>query len=368
MSAPGTPRPFAPTRCPGRRRALAPVFLLAIWVGIVQAHEYLTPEAVVLPPDLVRPVDLERELQAPWQAGGEIVVFPGPDGRPLVGRNPAPPRDVLEERARRLEHFALALKLNLVTVAGSGPPIALPLEPEQVALLARFALTDAGAVWFREVADDTLRLFNKGYLEYDHHLWQAARRGGEPVRLSQLLTGGLSEAGLFAQDAVLFRIYAHDGRGAMGAHSSIRLGLQGLRCHFSFSDELVDPYAVLSHEFGHTRYGDARSAGTLLGEAATVARYENPVRIRNGYPPRTVYYLRLDARTPVQPRDDLLNRLLAQWREGSVRLETLAPVERLYCECTQPEPIIRDCTAGSPVESGCVLRWLAVRVAVPQSD
>ena len=361
-------RPRAPAIRSTRLRVIALAHLVAVCFGRAWAQGYSPPEAVALPSEAGRPVELERELQAPWQAGGEIVVFSAPDGRPLAGRIPTPPVDAQEERARRLEHFALAHKLNLVTVPGTGPPIALPLEPEQVALLARFALSDAGAVWFREVADDTLRLFNKGYLAYDPLLWEASRSAGQSVRLSQLITGGLSEAGLFAQDAALFRIYAHDGRGAMAANASIRLGLHGLRCHFTLSDELVDPHAVLSHEFGHTRYGDARSAGTPLGEAATVAKYENPVRIRNGYPPRTVYYLRLDPRTPVQPRDELLNRLLAQWRQGSVRIESLAPVECLYCECMSPEPIIRDCTAGSPLQAECSLRWLAVRVVVPQDD
>ncbi len=340
-------------------------FLLAgLLLGGVEAQA----AQVVLPPDERPPVDLDQELTAPWQAGGALVVFAGADGRPRAGRLPAPPADAAEERARRLEHFTLALKVNLVTTAGVGPPNALPLTSEQVALLARFALTDAGAVWFREVADDTLRLFNKGYLAYDETLWADRRDAGVAARLSELLTGGLSEAGLFAQDASRFRIYAHDGRGAMAAHSSIRLGLQGIRCQFTFSDELVDPYAVLSHEFGHTRYGDARSAGTVLGEAVTVARYENPVRIRNGYPPRTVYYLHLDARTPVQPRDTLLQRLLAQWRAGRIDLASIAPIERLYCECNEPGPVIRECNSGPPSHAECSLRWLAVRVETVVND
>lgn len=365
MSVARASRPYTPASRSGRPRRRALAGLIAVWLGLAAAQAHTPPEAVVLPPEAGRVVELERELQAPWQAGGGIVVFPAPDGRPLAGRNPAPPADAQEERARRQEHFELANKLNLVTAPGTGPPIALPLEPEQVALLARFALSDAGAVWFREVADDTLRLFNKGYLAYDAALWADKRDAGEPVRLSELITGGLTETGLFAQDAALFRIYAHDGRGAMAANASIRLGLEGLRCHFTLSDELVDPHAVLSHEFGHTRYGDARSAGTPLGEAATVAKYENPVRIRNGYPPRTVYYLRLDQRTPVQPRDELLNRLLAQWRQGAVQIESLAPVERLYCECMGPGPSLRDCTAGPPGGAECSLRWLAVRVPTP---
>lgn len=354
---------FSTIRDKTRRWAIAAACVAPAGLAV-----HAQPDAIHLPPASIRPVDLEQELRAPWQAGGEIVLFPGPDGRPLAGRRTHPPADAEEERARRLEHFALAHKLNLVTVPGTGPPIALPLTPEQVALLARFALSDAGAVWFREMADDTLRLFNKGYLAYDTALWAAKRDQGAPVRLSELITGGLSEAGLFAQDAALFRIYAHDGRGAMAANASIRLGLHGLRCHFTLSDELVDPHAVLSHEFGHTRYGDPRSAGTPLGEAATVAKYENPVRIRNGYAPRTVYYLRLDARTPAQPRDVLMQRLLGQWRAGRIDIAALAPVERLYCECMEPEPVLRDCTTGPPETTECSLRWLAVRVADPASE
>lgn len=295
-------------------------------------------------------------------------MYAGADGRPQAGRRPTPPADSAEERACRLENFALAHKLSLVLAPGFGPPSALPLTPERVALLAHFALTDAGAVGLREMADDTLRLIDQGYLAYDTALWEARRDAGQPVRLSELISGGLSEFGLFAQDTVLFRIYAHDGRGAMAANASIRLGLHGLRCHFTLSDELVDPHAVLSHEFGHTRYGDARSAGTPLGEALTVARNENPVRQRNGYPPRTMYYPRLDARTPAQPRDVLMQRLLEQWRAGRLDIATLTPVERLYCECMEPEPVIRDCTAGPPATAEYALRWLGVRVASPKTE
>jgi len=81
-----------------------------------------------------------------------------------------------------------------------------------------------------------------------------------------------------------------------------------------------------------------------------------------------VYYLRLDAPTPVQPRDQLLNRVFTQWREGRVDIGTLAPVERLYCECGEPGPILRDCIAGLPAQADCSLRWLAVRVGVAGPD
>jgi hypothetical protein len=318
---------------------------------------------VLAPPETRRPVDLERELQAPWQAGGGIAVFAA-DGAPRAGRLAAPPADAGEEQGRRAEHFALARKLNLVT-AWRVVPYALPLSEAQVALLERFALTDAGAVWFREVADDTLRLFNQGYLEYDAARWRAFLDGGPRPRLSELITGRLSEAGLFAQDAAVFRIYAYNGTGSMGAAASVRMGHAGFRCQFQMSGEAVDPFAILSHEFGHSRYGDPWSAGLPQGEARTVARYENPVRLRDGFPPRLVYYLRIAPGRPFVTRDPLYNRLLAWKDHADLRLEDLAPVEGLYCECPDAPGALRDCLA-QPRPNGCELRWVAVRVAAPE--
>jgi hypothetical protein len=309
-------------------------------------------------------VDLERELQSPWQAGGEIVLYAAPDGGPRAGRLPAPPADAAGEQARRAEHFALARTLNLVT-AWRVVPYALPLSPEQVALLERFALTDAGAVWFREVADDTLRLFNQGFLEYEPALWRAHLDGGPRPRLSELITGRLSEAGLFSQEVAVFRVYAYDGMGSMGAAASVRMGHAGFRCQFQMSGEAVDPFAILSHEFGHSRYGDPWSAGHPLGEARTVARYENPVRMRDGFPPRLVYYLRIPPGRPPATRDPLYNRLLA-WREQkALDLADLAPVEGLYCECPGAPGALRDCLA-EPASNPCELRWVAVRVEAPE--
>ena len=229
-----------------------------------------TMQAIQPPSETRQPVDLERELNAQWQAGGEIVLFAGEDGTPRVGRRATPPTDAVEEQARRAEHFALARKLNLVT-AYRVVPMALPLVAEQIELLHRFAVSDAGAVWFREMADDTLRLFNQGYLDYDAAIWQTHLAGGPRPSLSTLITGRLSEAGLFAQDASVFRIYAYDGTGSMAAAASVRMGRKGFRCQFLMSGESVDPFAILSHEFGHSRYGDPRSAGLPLGDTASIA-------------------------------------------------------------------------------------------------
>jgi hypothetical protein len=299
------------------------------------------------------------------------VVYADAESAPRAGRGSDPPAHADAERARRAEHFALARKLNLVTQTRV-VPLALPLTETQIELLERFALSDAGAVWFREVADDTLRLFNQGYLEVDAARWREFLAGGPRPALSRLITGRLSEAGLFAQDAAVFRVFAFDGFGAMAAAASIRMGLSGFRCHFQFGGEAVDPQGVLSHEFGHTRYGDPRSAGLPLGEARTVARYENPVRLRNGFAPRTVYYLRVDpGRTSAGTRDPLLARLLAWRQEKGLRLADLEPVRGLYCECPGAPDTLRDCLAGSHagVEAAgeCSLRWVAVRVDAPQA-
>jgi hypothetical protein len=91
------------------------------------------------------------------------------------------------------------------------------------------------------------------------------------------------------------------------------------------------------------------------------------VRLRNGFPPRLVYYLRIEpGRRPVT-RDALFARLLA-WREQpGLRLADLEPVEGLYCECAEDPGALRDCLAPRPAEAGaCELRWVAVRVEAPR--
>lgn len=288
------------------------------------------------------PVDLEGELDQPWQSGGAIVLYCAPDGSPRAGRQAAPPRNAAEEMARRAEHLALARRLNFAR-KGEAHPLGLPLAPAQVALLERFALGDAGAVWLREVADDSLRLLNKGYLEYDPKVWRQAVKRGVLPPLSKLLTGRLTETGQFAGDAALFKFSGYAGPGAMAHPGAIGLGDGGLRCHFPSSDELVDPHAIISHEFGHTRYGDPSSAGTLLGEARTVERYENPVRVRNGYEPRALYFQRTNQGPLEARKDSLLDRLLHLEKESGISVADQTSVDRYHCDCPGPLPIILDC-------------------------
>ncbi len=330
------------------------------------------------PPPLVRQqVDLVRELDASWQAGGEIVLICAPDGSPRAGRLQKPPRDAAEEQARRAEQLALAKRVNLAH-RGEAHPLGLPLAAPQLALLERFALSDAGAVWLREIADDTLRLFNLGYLEYDPVAWKRAVKSGRLPPLSTLLTGRLTESALFAGDAQVFKFSGYAGPGAMAHPGAIGLGDAGLRCHFPSSDELVDPFAIISHELGHTRYGDPASAGTLLGEARTVELYENPVRILNGYEPRALYFERINQGVLEAKKGSLWERLLRLEKEKGIAIKEMSTVDRYHCDCPGPLPIILDCEvrerpAGAAAEltdplfdQDCKVNWKPETFHLPE--
>lgn len=332
------------------------------------------PAGFALPTESRPQVDLVHELDAPWQAGGEIVVICAPDGSPRAGRLPHPPRDAAEEKARRAEQFALARRINLAR-KGEAHPLGLPLAAPQLALLERFALSDAGAVWLREIADDTLRLFNKGYLEYDKALWQRAVQQGRLPPLSKLLTGRLTETAQFAGDASVFKFSGYAGPGAMAHPGAIGLGDAGLRCQFPSSNELVDPFAIISHEFGHTRYGDPASAGTLLGEARTVELYENPVRIRNGYEPRALYFERTNQGAPEAKKGSLVDRLLRLEREKGISIKEMSTVDRYHCDCPGPLPIIIECEvrerppgeelSASAYDQNCKVNWKPELMPLP---
>ena len=326
------------------------------------------PAGFMLPLPQRLPVDLVRELDQHWQAGGEIVVVCGPDGSPQAGRLSAPPSSAKQESARRAMHYTLAKRINMARKA-EAHPLGLPLAAPQMALLERFALSDSGAVWLREIADDTLRLFNQGYLEYDVTMWKRAVKRGRLPPLSQLLSGRLSEKALFAGDVSVFKFSGFAGPGAMAHPGAIGLGDAGLKCQFPASNELVDPMAIISHELGHTRYGDPASGGTLLGEARTVELYENPVRVRNGFEPRALYFERIGQGELQAHQGSLFDRLLRLERERGIDVKEMTAVDRLHCDCPGPLPIILDCevrerpadtaidTAESLTAQDCKVRW-----------
>lgn len=346
------------------------ILVLAGLPGAVSAACPPPPSDFSLPPAQRQQVDLERELAQPWQAGGELVVTCRPDGWPQAGRRAAPPKNRQEEVARRREAWALVRKFNLARKAGEVKPRSLPVTPDQEALLERFALSDAGAVWMREVADDTLRLFNQGDLGSRREVWGQARQTGRMPKLAALLTGRLTEGGQFSPETPLFKFYAYPGEGAQAEPGIIGLGDKGFRCQFPASNQMVDPHAILSHEFGHTRYGDPASAGSLVGEALTVERYENPVRLRNGFDPRTVYYLREPSGDLKEKKAGLLKRLVNLKTVEGITVEDRRAIEQIHCECPAPLPVILECEVrkplpgekpddeeGSGADRDCQLHW-----------
>jgi hypothetical protein len=339
---------------------------LPLWAG---AACPLPPADFARPSTQRQPVDLIRELQAPWQAGGRIALACTRDGWPQAGRMQTPPRDHKEEMVRRREVWELVRRFNLARKPGEMKPRSLPITPAQEALLERFALSDAGAVWMREVVDDTLRAFNQGELDASRKVWSEARRSGRMPRFTTLVSGRLSENGQFSEANPLFRFYAYPGEGAQAEPGIIGLGDAGFRCQFPSSDQMVDPHAILSHEFGHTRYGDPNSAGSLAGEAATVEYYENPVRQLNGYEPRTVYYLRAPSGEMKEKKTGLFGQLIHLQTVEGISVEDRRAIEQLHCECPSPLPVILDCTVREKRDSDgiaapafgqdCKLTWKA---------
>jgi hypothetical protein len=324
-------------------RYCARVFLLATLPTSIWAACPPPPKDFFVPPTRLGPVDLVRNLGQPWQAGGEIVLACRPDGWPQAGRRKEAPRDRKTEMARRREAWKLVRMYNLARKPGEVMPTSLPVTPDQEALLERFALSDAGAVWMREVVNDTLRMFNRGDLDARRKVWSHARRTGKMPKLTALLTGKLSVSGQFSQDEPMFKIYAYAGKGAQAEPGLIGLGDGGFSSEFPASGQLVDPLAILSHEFGHTRYGDPNSAGSLLGEAMTVEHYENPVRKLDGFEPRTVYYVRQPVGDLKVKKPGLLSRMVHLRTVEGISVEDRQAIEQIHCQCPAPLPVILDC-------------------------
>lgn len=292
------------------------------------------------------PLDLVAELDRPDQAGGRIVVAVTPVGRPIAYRDTTPPADRDEELARRRENLAVVHRLNLAADGELGPDTLRP-GPAELALLERFALNDAGAVWLREVVNEDIALFNRGFLEFEPMLYYAAMFPGT-VALSDFLTGKPTLDGQFA-NVQLFKFHAFPGHGASARPGTIGLGTSGFRTHFPYGGQLVDPLAILSHEFGHTRYGDPASGESILGEARTVERYENPVRIRHDYEPRSVYYRGSARDTEVALAGESGEDLVDLTHRKKIVVETQEIVDEYHCKCERPSLLV-----------GCDFKWVPV--------
>ena len=118
---------------------------------------------------------------------------------------------------------------------------------------------------------------------------------------AEVLAGGVTEDAVMEDDYIskpVFIIASFPGTRAYSFSGGITIGRTEFGKYFCFSGEKVDPLAIISHEFGHTRFADPLSgdsssctgAQALLSEAKVVREYENPVRVLNGYPERDIYY------------------------------------------------------------------------------
>jgi hypothetical protein len=147
-----------------------------------------------------------------------------------------------------------------------------------------FALSEAGAEWLSRVVAYDAELLLTGVLEAAPGLSD----GIYPIE--RVLTDHVSFDVLLNRPFSLFEITSHDGFGAFASPNMISLGRKGVRDLFEGSCESVDPIAILAHEFGHTRFGLPSSGGSLEGERAVVLKFENPVRVQDGFLPRETYY------------------------------------------------------------------------------
>lgn len=222
--------------------------------------------------------DLSEELGGQNQSGGRIIVTQDQDGKVKVIRLPEPKLSFAEEMAQREEVFQLFKKINIVKSDELGPNEEIPNE-KVMNLLHEFALSDVGAVWLRRVTDDTIANINRGYLEIDP----------KKKKLLDLVTGKSTEDAQFDSDFVLFKIYSFSGKGARGGGARVGIGDELFRDTFPSSGQKIDPLAIISHEFGHTRYGDINSGEHIHGEADCVEHFENPARIHNHYDERLTY-------------------------------------------------------------------------------
>lgn len=222
--------------------------------------------------------DLSEELLGKNQSGGRIVIVKDENGKIKVIRKEHPRLSATEEMTQREEIFELFKKINIIKESDLNGNESVPQE-KVMSLLHQFALSDVGAIWLRRVTDDTIAAINRGYLEVD-----ASKK-----TLSSLVTGKLTDDAVFDANFVVFKIFSFLGNGATGGGSRISIGENLFKDTFPSSGQKIDPLAIISHEFGHTLYGDPTSGENIHGEARCVEHFENPARVHHHYDERLTY-------------------------------------------------------------------------------
>lgn len=251
---------------------------LFIWTTLVRAEATASKSFW----NSALPVNYENELKREFTAGGKIQLNISKNGQLIAHQNDYPAYSLEDEMSIRSEAWKIFVKVN---TEHNGQE---QLTEKQIACLYQFSQTKYGAIWFRELAVLTIAALNKGYFEIDQKQLQSFKDGIQ-VPLSSLLTGEVSMDGALADDFQPLKILPTDGVGAFGEGICIYLGTKGFKEYFSYGGQIVDPMAIIGHEFGHTILGDYTSGENIEGEARTVRDYENPIRVINGFAPRKCY-------------------------------------------------------------------------------
>lgn len=203
------------------------------------------------------------------------------NNKPVAFREKVESLSLKDEISRRQSSYDIFSKLHFAK-EGDFHSGSLEIKKDQKDLFHKFAMTDIGADLIQKVIDDDIEAFNKGYLELSKDPIT------EDSKFVDTISGKLSVDAEF-EGYNLFRVYGYEGGGGQGQSGAIGLGNKGFKESF-ITGEKVDPLAILSHEFGHTKYGDPSSGENLEGEAQTVLKYENPMRKSNGFSDREIYY------------------------------------------------------------------------------
>ena len=187
---------------------------------------------------------------------------------------------------QREERYQLFVKLNIdkdkSQVNGSTPVV---ISDYQLHLLREYAMTDYGSEMILKVIKDDIAAINKGFFDFTNEDNKCEKR-----TLADNLDGKLSFDGATSDEYTAFKVNSSAGYGASAQLALVSLGHKGFKRHLPVGGPKVDPLAILHHEFCHTKFGIPHDASQLEGEAKVVRECENPVRVKNGYTKRRLYY------------------------------------------------------------------------------
>ncbi len=222
-------------------------------------------------------MDLNKELNTKdSMSGGQIVIRKKPNGSILVQRNHCVTRYKNKEILSRYQNWLVFKQLHLSTKPGEVFSNSLPLSKKLKSFLYHFAMSPAGALWVQKVVNLDLYLLQKNYYSVS-------------VKKNQLVFTPTED---FLFELAYSKFYITETQSSTYASGSfIAIASDFLsKKEFSQSKQKIDHMAVLSHEFGHTKFGEPKTRANIYSEADTVLRYENPVRILNHFLPRKTYF------------------------------------------------------------------------------